>query len=244
MPSQVILITGAARRIGAVVAQHLHAKGFNLIIHYHTAVKEAQQLTQQLCAIRKDSCICLAADLTDPTQIAPLVTAAAQQWQRLDVLINNASAFFPTPIGNVSTDDWDTLLGSNVKAPFFLSQAAMPWLQKQQGCIINITDIHGQKALRNYPVYSIAKAGLNMLTQVLAKELGPSIRVNGIAPGLMIWPEAENALTPATQQALIAQTALQRQGDPLDIAQAAYFLINHSPYVTGTTLTVDGGRSL
>ncbi len=242
--SKVVLITGAAQRIGAAIAKYLHGKGYNLVIHYNSAVDEAKNLEQQLNKERENSCICLAADFADIKQISPLVTNAANHWQRLDALINNASAFFPTKSGATTEEQWDILLDCNLKAPFFLSQAAQPWLQKHHGCIVNISDIHSQHPLKNYPVYSISKAGLEMLTKALAKELGPTIRVNAIAPGAIMWPEEANALSTKLKEEIIARTVLKRAGDAQDIAKAAYFLIADSDYTTGQILAIDGGRSL
>jgi pteridine reductase len=243
--NKVVLITGAARRIGAVIARTLHARGLRVIIHYNTSQAAAAQLAAEFNAERPNSAIILQADLTQITHLAPFIQQAAEHWQCLDILINNASSFYPTPIGTVTPAQWDDLIGSNLRAPFFLSQAAAPFLAKHQGCIINITDIHAQSPMIAYSVYCIAKAGLVMLTKALAKELGSKIRVNAIAPGSIIWPEArENATTEIERAALIAKTALQRAGDPLDIAKTAWFLIDQADYITGQVIAVDGGRLL
>lgn len=241
--TKTVLITGAARRIGASLARYLHAHGFNIIIHYHRSGQEALSLALELNQIREDSAITLEADLNNGAQRRMLVTEAIEYWRRLDVLINNASQFYPTPLDEVSPEIWDDILSSNLKAPFFLAQLAATELIKQKGCIINITDIHAQRPLKDYPIYSIAKAGLAMLTQALAKELAPNVRVNAIAPGPILAPEGENSLSQEKQRALLERTALKRWGDPKEIAKAAYYLI-HAHYVTGQVLVVDGGRTL
>jgi pteridine reductase len=243
--SKVVLITGAARRIGAVIARTLHAQGMRIVIHYNTSQAQATELAAELNAVRPESVFTLQADLTQTAQLSLLVQCAAQHWQRLDGLINNASSFYPTSLGSVTEEQWDDLMASNLKAPFFLSQAAAPFLAQQQGCIINIADIHAQIPMLVYPVYSIAKAGLVMLTKALAKELGPRIRVNAVAPGAIIWPqEKENVNSPREKTEIIAKTALQRQGNPSDIAKTVLFLLDQAEYITGQIIAVDGGRSL
>ncbi|MGB6977529.1 MAG: pteridine reductase [Gammaproteobacteria bacterium] len=242
---KVVLITGAAQRIGAVIARTLHANGMRVIIHYNTSHTAAAQLAAELNAERPDSALTLQADLTQMVQLPKLIQQAAAQWQRLDGLINNASSFYPTPVGSVTQEQWDDLMASNLRAPFFLSQAAVPFLAQQQGCIINIADIHAQIPMCSYPIYSIAKAGLVMLTKTLAKELGPNIRVNAVSPGAIIWPEGkENVNTASEKAAVIAKTALQRQGSPSDIAKTVLFLLDQADYITGQVIAVDGGRVL
>jgi len=238
----VAFITGGARRIGAVIARHLHQHDYNLVIHYRHSAEQARALQEALHQIRPGSVLLIQADLAHVNQISPLVHTIKEHWGRLDVLVNNASSFYPTPIGKTSEEQWDDLLNSNLKAPFFLSQATTPLLREQQGCIVNLVDIHAMRPLKNHPVYCAAKAGLMMLTQALARELGPEIRVNGIAPGAIMWPE--NNLDQLARQRIIAQTALKRSGSPQDIAQTVYFLIAQAGYMTGQIITVDGGRSL
>lgn len=238
---KVVMITGAARRVGAVLAGFLHGHGMNIVLHYRHSRREAEALAAQLNAARAHSVILLQADLLYGAGLARLVQEALGGWGRLDALINNASSFYPTPFGAVTDAEWDDLLGSNLKAPFFLSQAASGALAAQRGCIINIADIHGLRPLKNYPVYSTAQAGLIMLTQALARELAPAVRVNAIAPGPVLWPEG---MEEAERRNIVARTLLQRAGDPLDIARAALYLIRDADYVTGQTLTVDGGRSV
>ena len=238
-----VLITGGARRIGAEIARCLHAAGANLMIHYHRSAAEAAQLVSEFNELRPRSAASTGADLRVTAELDTLVSATVQQFGRLDVLINNASTFYPTPLGEITEAHWDDLLGSNLKAPLFLSQAARPALRAAQGLILNIVDIHGIRPLKRYPVYSVAKAGLIMLTRSLARELGPEIRVNAIAPGPVMWP-ADGHADAALQAEIVQRTALKRAGDASDIARAALFFAADAPYVTGQILAVDGGRSL
>ncbi len=240
--SRVALITGAAKRLGAEIARTLHSAGNNIVLHYRDSSDEAQHLCDDLNQIRPDSAVIIQADLFETSALSLLVTQSAQYWQRLDILINNASAFYPTPIGKIAEDDWDNLLGINLKAPFFLSQSAAAWLQKDQGCIVNIDDIHAQRSLKDHSVYSISKAGLRALTLSLAKELGPEIRVNGVSPGAILWPEHE--LTDHKKQQILSRITLKRTGHPIDIAKAVCFLVHDADYITGHILVVDGGRTL
>jgi pteridine reductase len=239
---QVVLITGGARRVGAQIARTLHAAGANLFIHYRTSAAAAIALGDELNSIRPHSAAIHAAHLLGEDAPQRLVAAALQEFGRLDVLINNASNFYPTPMGQITSPQWDDLMGSNLKAPLFLSQAAAPSLRAQHGLIINIIDIHALRPLKAHPVYSVAKAGLAMLTRSLARELGPQIRVNGIAPGPVLWPEGE--MEDALKQAIIDKTALKRHGTPQDVARTALFLAQDAPYITGQIIAVDGGRSI
>jgi len=241
---QVALISGAARRIGAAIAQTLHQAGMNVVIHYRHSAKEAQQLKEELEAKRPNSVLLLQADLLQTEALPQLVEQATQQWQRLDLLVNNASSFYPTEIGQITEQAWDDLMGSNLKAPLFLSQAATPALLKQGGNIINIVDIHGLRPLKGHPLYCAAKAGLAMLTKSLAKELGPTIRVNGIAPGSILWPEGEAEVSDEVQQQIVEQSALKSQGGAEDIAKTVLFLVRDGRYITGQIIPVDGGRML
>jgi pteridine reductase len=242
MQSKTVLITGAAKRIGAEISRMLHADGMNIVIHYRSSKDEAQALCNELNALRADSAIILQADLHQTSELATLVQQAADYWGRLDVLVNNASTFYPTPVGEITEAHWDDLMGSNLKAPLFLSQAAMPHLRNSQGSIINIVDIHAFRPMKQHPVYCAAKAGLAMLTQSLARELGPDVRVNGVAPGAIIWPSSE--MDKLTQEAILDRTALKRQGEPRDIAATVRFLIRDADYITGQVIPVCGGRSL
>jgi pteridine reductase len=238
----VVLITGGARRIGAQIVRTLHADGARILMHHRASPGEAQALADELNAVRCESVAVENAELRDPAAPAHLVAAALREFGRLDVLVNNASTFFPTRIGDITAEHWDDLMGSNLKAPLFLSQAAAPQLRERRGLIINIVDIHALRPLKGHAVYSVAKAGLAMLTRSLARELGPEVRVNGIAPGPVLWPEAP--MDPALQQEIIAKTALKRHGTPHDVARTALFLVKDAPYITGQIIAVDGGRSI
>ena len=247
--TKVALITGAAKRIGAEIARQLHQNNFNVVIHYHQSQKAAQTLVDELNEQRKNSAICVAADLNELAQVNSLADQAQQQWQRLDLLVNNASSFYPTPIGETSEQDWNQLINSNLKAPFFLAQALSGALGVARGCIINIADIYADRPLKKHSVYSIAKAGNVMLTKTLAQELAPLVRVNGIAPGAILWPgdshkKSEDKLSDDNKEKMLAKIPLQQRGHEQDIAQAILFLVNSAPYITGQIITVDGGRSI
>lgn len=241
---KVALITGAARRIGAEIARTLHAAGMNIIIHYNASEEEAVDCCKQLNKERDKSAICVRGDLLLPESEVALVQQAVAVWGRLDVLVNNASRYYRTIMGKVTEYSWDDLMSCNLKAPFFLSQAAAPHLAATSGTIINITDIRADRPFHDYSVYSISKSGLSMLTKVLAKELAPLIRVNAIAPGPILWPEGENALSEEEKAKIVESTLLLRPGEPQDIAKAALYLARDANYVTGQTLYVDGGRML
>ena len=242
LSGKVILITGAAQRIGAEMARTLHQQGANIAIHYRQSIGSAQALQNELEKQRPDSCLLIQADLLNAEAYSPLIKRCVEHFGQLDVLINNASSFYPTPIGQMTLNDWDDLIGSNLKAPLFLSQEAYPYLNKTSGCIINIVDIHADKPLKNHTLYCAAKAGLVMATKSLARELGPDVRVNGIAPGAILWPEQE--MEDVTKQDILSRIALKRQGNPGEIAKAALFLIKDATYTSGHILNVDGGRSL
>jgi pteridine reductase len=244
LASQVVLITGSARRIGAVIARTLHNEGMNIVLHYNQSATEAANLCNELNGIRKDSAITLQANLQDGVMIRELAQKAHMAWGRLNVLVNNASRFYKTTFPEVTEYAWDDLLSSNLKAPFFLAQAVSPFLRASKGSIINLTDVHGQRPMIDYSAYCISKSGLLMMTKVLAKELGPDIRVNAVSPGSVMWPEGENKLTNEQKQQIIENTSLLRAGEPQDIAEAVLFFIRDASYVTGQTLNVDGGRSL
>ncbi len=242
IPTKTVLLTGGARRIGAVIARALHRAGMNLALHYRSSTVEAAALRDELNRRRADSVILLQAELRDTASLPALVEQTIDKWGRLDALINNASSFYPTPLGQTTEADWDELLAGNLKAPFFLSQAAAPYLQAVEGCIINLVDIYAERPLAHHPVYCAAKAGLRMLTRSLALELGPVVRVNGIAPGAILWPEQGMSETTKTQ--LLSRIPLRRQGEPEDIARTVLFLLQDAPYITGQIIAVDGGRSL
>jgi pteridine reductase len=239
----VALITGGARRIGACIAQTLHGAGFNIALHYRSSAQDAEALCAALNRQRPDSAISLQADLLQTAALPELIARSVQPWQRLDALINNASSFYPTPAGAIDEAAWDDLVGSNLKAPLFLSQAAMPHLKNSRGSIINIVDVHAERPMRKYVVYSAAKAGLASLTKSLARELAPEVRVNGVAPGSILWPEHEMPAA-ETRDSILQRIPLQRAGTPDDIALAVKFLLLDAPYITGHILPVDGGRSL
>ena len=237
-----VLITGGAKRLGAAIGRRLHAAGASLVVHYHQSRTSADALVAELEALRPGSALAVRADLHEVARLPELVEAAVARFGRLDVLVNNASTFYPTPVGTITVAQFDDLVGTNLRAPLFLSQAAAPALAAARGLIINMVDIHGRRPLRAHPVYSAAKAGLVMLTKSLARELGPEVRVNGIAPGPVMWPERD--LDEALKAEIIAKTALKRSGSPEDIARAALFFAVDAPYVTGQVIAVDGGRSL
>ncbi|MEI6544311.1 MAG: pteridine reductase [Methylococcales bacterium] len=237
-----VLITGAAKRIGAACARLLHSEGYNVFLHYKSSKEAAFLLCQELNSLRINSARMMQADLLDSSQLEALANEACLAWGGIDVLVNNASSFYPTAMSEVNDQQWDDLIGSNLKAPFFLAKLLVDTLVKNQGCIVNLVDIHAERGLKGYPVYSIAKAGLVAMTKVLAKELGPDIRVNAIAPGAIIWPETLES--EQQQQEILQRVVLKRQGQPEDIAKAVRFLIQDADYITGQILTVDGGRTL
>jgi pteridine reductase len=242
LQDKVALITGGARRLGADIGRLLHAQGMRLVIHYRSSEADAHALQEELQSSRPDSVMLVRGDLLNTAKIKNLVTNTVETFGRLDVLVNNASSFYPTPLGSVSEKNWDDLVGSNLKAPFFLAQAAAGYLKKYKGCIVNMADIHGALPLKGYPVYSVAKAGLIMLTKALARELAPEVLVNGIAPGAVLWPE--NDMDEMSKQRIISRTPLKRSGTTDDIARTALFLIRDNNYITGQVIAVDGGRSV
>jgi pteridine reductase len=242
LEGKAVLITGAARRIGACIARTLQAAGANVMIHYRRSEGEARTLTRELNNLRGGSAALIGGNLLETKKLGELVDATVKTFGQLDVLINNASTFYPTAVGEITEDHWNDLLGTNLKAPLFLAQAAAPALRRSHGLVLNIADIHGMRPLRRYTTYSVAKAGLIMLTKSLARELGPNVRVNAISPGPVMWPEdrADRAL----QKKIIERTQLKRAGSPQDVARAALFLCADAPYITGQVLAVDGGRSV
>ena len=239
---KVALVTGSARRIGAQTVRTLHETGFNVIVHYRRSADDALALAASLNAIRPDSAQTVQADLLDIDALPALVSQCTGFWGRLDVIVNNASAFYPTEVGEITEKDWDILVGSNLKAPLFLCQAAADELRRNEGCIVNMVDIHADRPLKHYMVYCVAKAGLVMLTKSLARELGPEVRANGVAPGAILWPEEPHH--DAEHREIIARTALKREGEPMDIARTIRFLVTDAPYITGQIIAVDGGRTL
>lgn len=243
LDGKVVLITGAAKRVGAAIARRLHAAGARLALHYRASEREAQALQSELNAARDDSVALIQADLLDAAGLTEIVKNTVARFERLDALVNNASTFYPTPLGEITLRHWDELLGTNLKAPLFLAQAAAPHLRRSGGSIVNIADIHAERPLKSYVIYSIAKAGLVGLTRSLARELGPEVRVNAVAPGPIMWPE-DGSFDEVSRQRVISYTLLKRMGEPDDIARAVYYFIAEAPYVTGQVLSVDGGRSV
>lgn len=242
--AKVALVTGAARRIGAEIARTLHAAGMNIVLHYYSSHEEAHILCEQLNHLRPASAVAISAALHETASVKILIENAIAAFGRLDALVNNASRFYKTFMGQVTDEAWEDLINTNLKAPFFLAQLAAPALSATRGCIVNITDIHAERVWKDYAVYCISKSGLLMMTRALAKELGPDVRVNAVAPGPVMWPEGENTLSPEQQKSVIEQTVLERAGTPEDVAKAVLFFIRDAEYVSGQVLNVDGGRSL
>ncbi|MDR3393239.1 MAG: pteridine reductase [Sulfuriferula sp.] len=244
MQGKTVLITGGAKRVGAAICRRLHRAGANLMVHYRSSVAEARALQNELNAIRPGSVTLIQADLLDCDSFPNLVQTTLSSFGRIDALINNASSFYASPLGAITESNWLDLIGTNLKAPLFLAQAAATELRRHQGCIVNITDIHAERPMKSYVVYSVAKAGLVGLTRSLARELGPDVRVNAVAPGPIIWPEDAPELDEVSRQRIISHTILKHAGDPDDIAKAVYYLIAEAGYVTGQVINVDGGRSV
>lgn len=244
MQGKVILITGGAKRVGAAICRKLHAQGARLIVHYRSSLDEAKALQIELNQQRPNSVALAQADLLDDDLLPDLVERAAKRFGQLDVLINNASSFFPTPLTECHSEAWCDLVGSNLKAPLFLTQAAAPYLKARRGCIVNIVDIHAERPLKNYVIYNAAKGGLLALTKSLALEMAPEVRVNGVSPGPILWPEDGEWADEAVRHKIIEGTLLKRMGEPDDIARTVQFLIENAPYITGQIISVDGGRSI
>ena len=242
LSNKVALVTGAARRIGAAIVRGLHADGARVAVHYRGSATDADALVSELNVQRTDSAAAFQLDLKDCDAMPQLIADVADWGGGLDILVNNASTFYPTPPGDITGDQWDDIVGSNLKAPLFLSQAAMTELRRSRGAIINIVDIHAQRPLRNHSVYGTAKAGLAMLTRSLAKDLAPEIRVNGVSPGAILWPEDD--MSDDVKESILQQVPLARSGDPSDIAGCVLYLARDATYVTGQIIAVDGGRSL
>jgi pteridine reductase len=242
LEGKVVLITGGARRVGAEIVRTMHGAGARVLIHYRSSAEAAAELAEELNRARPGSAAAHASDLLSPEAPENLVAAAVRAFGGVDVLINNASSFSPSKVGEITRAQWNDLIGTNLQAPLFLAQAAVPSLAERRGLIINIVDIHGLKPLKGYPVYSTAKAALAMLTRSLARELGPEIRVNGIAPGPVLWPEHD--MDEALKNEIIGKTALRRHGSPADVARTALFLAKDAPFITGQIIAVDGGRSI
>ncbi len=243
MQGKVVLITGGSKRVGAAICRRLHAAGAQLMLHYRSSAGEARLLQAELNGKRKDSVTLIQADLLDSAKLPHIVQQTIDHFGQLDALVNNASSFYPTPLGEITETQWNDLLGTNLKAPLLLAQAAMHALKKSQGAIVNITDIHAERPLKNYVAYSLAKTGLAGLTRALARELAPEVRVNAVAPGPILWPD-ESEFDELARQRVISHTPLKRVGSPQDVASAVYYLLAEAPYVTGETINVDGGRNI
>lgn len=244
MQDKVVLITGGAKRVGAAICRRLHAAGARLMLHYRSSAGEARLLQAELNGARAESVALIQADLLDIAKLPSLVEQTVMRFGRLDALVNNASSFYATAMGEIDPAQWEDLIGTNVRAPLFLAQAAAAPLRKTQGAIVNITDIHADRPLRHYVVYSTAKAALSGLTRALARELAPDVRVNAVAPGPILWPEADASFDEVSRQRIISHTPLRREGTPDDVARAVHFLLADAPYVTGETISVDGGRGM
>ena len=242
MIGKTVLVTGAAKRVGRSIARELHAAGANIVVHYRQAADAAETLEEELNSVRPDSAACFQTNLLDCLALPSLVGYAINRFGRLDALVNNASSFFPTPLASIDLAAWDDLIGSNLKAPLFLAQAAVPHLKAAHCAIVNITDIHAERPLAGFPLYCAAKAGLLGLTRALAIELAPEVRVNAVAPGPILWPD-DTSFNPEARAHIIEHTLLKRSGSPQDIARTVRFLLNDAPYVTGQVINVDGGRT-
>ncbi len=242
----VVLVTGAARRIGAVIARRFHAGGYRVIIHCNHSLDEAEQLAAAMNRDRADSALVLQADLNRPDAVQALIERVPQCFGRVDVLVNNASRFYATPVGEAGAAEWDDLIDSNVRAAWFLTQGLVPWLQQTEGAIINISDACVGRGIGRFAVYAMAKAALESMTRSLARELAPSVRVNTVAPGAILWPEqiADPQTHAAEQQSILDGIPAGRLGNPEEIAETTFFLATRDHYMTGATIKVDGGRSL
>jgi len=240
---KVVLITGGAKRVGAAICRRLHLAGASLMLHYRASAGEARLLQSELNGARADSVALIQADLLDLKALPSLVEQTVQRFGRLDALVNNASSFYASPVGEITAAAWEDLMGTNLRAPLFLAQAAAPALRKAQGAIVNIADIHAERPLKNYVIYSVAKSGVVALTRSLARELAPEVRVNAVAPGPILWPD-DDAFDEVSRQRIISHTLLKREGTPDDIAKAVHFLLADATYVTGETINVDGGRNV
>ncbi len=244
MQGKVILVTGAAKRVGAAICRRLHAAGASVALHYRHSEKEAYSLRDELNALRPGGAAVFSADLLDLPSLPGLIDQVVDRFGRLDGLVNNASSFYPTPLAAVDEAQWHDLLGTNLRAPLFLAQSAADELRRRHGCIVNIVDIHAERPMSGHLIYSVAKAGLVALTRGLAQEMAPQVRVNAVAPGVILWPEDSAWEDEAQRRKIVAHTLLKREGEPDDIARTVAFLIKDAPYITGQVISVDGGRSI
>jgi pteridine reductase len=244
MQGKTVLVTGGAKRVGAAIVRRLHAAGANVAIHCRSSLTEARALQAELNGKRPDSAYTIQADLLETAALPRLVEKVVKHFEHLDALVNNASSFYPTPLNEMSEQQWNDLLGTNLKAPLFLAQAAAAELRRRHGCIVNIVDIHADLPMHGHLLYNVAKSGLAGLTRALAQELAPQVRVNGVAPGVNLWPEHSAWQDEERRRRIIAHTLLKREGEPDDIAKTVQFLIADAPYITGQIIAVDGGRSI
>ena len=244
MQGKVILVTGGAKRVGAAICRRLHTAGAQVAVHYRSSAQQAQALQDELNALRPESAAVFQADLLDLNALSQLVCGVIEKFGRLDALINNASSFYATSLTEVDEQQWNDLLGTNLRAPLFLAQAAADELRRRHGCIVNIADIHAERPMHGHLLYSTAKAGLVALTRSLAQEMAPQVRVNAVAPGVILWPETDTWQDETQRRKIVAHTLLKREGEPDDIARTVAFLIQEAPYITGQVITVDGGRSI
>jgi pteridine reductase len=244
MQGKTILVTGGAKRVGAAIVRRLHAAGANVAIHFRSSAYEAFALRGELNDLRENSAISVQADLLETGTLPRMVKEVVQHFGQLDALVNNASSFYATPLAEIDATQWNDLIGTNLQAPLFLAQAAAAELRRQHGCIVNIVDIHAERPMHGHLLYSVAKAGLVALTKGLAQELAPQVRVNAVAPGVIVWPEGDEWSDEEKRRKIVAHTLLKREGSPDDIAKAVRFLIADAPYITGQVIAVDGGRSV
>ena len=244
MQGKTVLVTGGAKRVGAAICRRLHAAGASLAVHYRSSGQEALTLRDELNALRPESALAFQADLLDPDALQQLVREVVEKFGRLDALVNNASSFYATPLAEVNEQQWNDLLGTNLRAPLFLAQAAAAELRRRHGCIVNIADIHAERPMHGHLLYSVAKAGLAALTRALAQEMAPQVRVNAVSPGVILWPDGPEWEDLERRRKIVAHTLLKREGEPDDIAKAVAFLIQDAPYITGQIIAVDGGRSV
>jgi pteridine reductase len=244
MQGKVILVTGGAKRVGAAICRRLHAAGADIVMHYRSSEQDALSLQAELQALRPDSVLMIQADLLDATALSLMVGKATHHFGRLDGLVSNASSFFPTPLDEIDEQQWNDLIGTNLKAPLLLAKAAASELRRNRGAIVNIVDIHAERPMHGHLLYSVAKSGLLGLTRALAQELAPYVRVNGVSPGVIVWPEHDEWENEDRREQIVAHTVLKREGEPDDIARTVHFLLHDAPYITGQIIAVDGGRSI
>lgn len=244
MQGKVVLVTGGGKRVGAAICRRLHAAGANIALHYRTSAQEAFTLQAELQNLRPNSVLCVQADLLDLHDLPRMIAESVRHFGHLDGLVNNASSFYATTLAKIDEAHWTDLVGTNLKAPLFLAQAAETELRKSNGAIVNIVDIHAERPMQGHLLYSVAKAGLVALTKALAQELAPQVRVNAVAPGVIIWPEHGEWDDEARRRQIVDHTLLKREGEPDDIAKTVHFLLVNAPYITGQVIAVDGGRSV